>query len=188
MPTPRNCRHCGAVLSADVRWCGQCSERVTEFAARPSTNEGFVGVPSHRVRTSRWRASATTFGPTGRLTVTALMLVMLATGLSATGVISPFGLWFFMGWMILAGFVLRQTWAPVKVDGPETGFRARVARRFPRAGARIDPRAALIVATVPLFGAMAYVWIEGDTLARFGLILVIAMIGLVALLISLTDP
>jgi hypothetical protein len=46
----------------------------------------------------------------GRIVTTAVVFGALFLGLSATGVVSPFGLWFFMGWSIVATMVLKQTW------------------------------------------------------------------------------
>jgi hypothetical protein len=107
-----------------------CMEPVSEFAPRPVTPGGNVGTPSHLVRTSRWRATELTFGPLGRLTVTAVVFGVLFAGMRSAG-LSPFGLWFFMGWFVLASMVLKQTWQRVKIDPEEApGRRARLAGRF----------------------------------------------------------
>jgi hypothetical protein len=73
-----------------------CKEPVRAFAARRVTPASYVRTPTHTVRTSRWRATDLTFGPAGRLTVTAVMFGILFIGFASTG-LSPFGLWFFMG-------------------------------------------------------------------------------------------
>ena len=74
------------------------------------------------------------------------------------------------------------------MDGPRRGPIAWAARRFPKAGADLLPGAALAIVAVPVLGALAYGWVEGDTVLRFGIIVVLAMAGLVALLLRLSDP
>jgi hypothetical protein len=69
---PRNCSRCGAALPSDVRWCGQCLAPVRELTPRAPIHQGnFVDVPHHAgpnvPHWSRWEASATTFGPVGRV-------------------------------------------------------------------------------------------------------------------------
>jgi hypothetical protein len=127
------CQSCGAALSADAQWCGQC------YAVRTPANAGMpiatgAGVPSNRfsgapssvsaparmatttalpptIVKSRWRKSATTFGPLGRVLATiALVVPFIVFVVLAV----------FTGGMILAapliwGFVimpwgLRDTW------------------------------------------------------------------------------
>ena len=86
MPAPRNCRACGEALSPDLRRCLACGAAVTEFAVRPPLHdEGFVGAPMHDIHTSRWRASDTTFGPAGRLAITAATIAFLVSGLWMMG-------------------------------------------------------------------------------------------------------
>jgi hypothetical protein len=162
-----------------------CKEAVTEFACRPAVPASYVGTPSHTVRTSRWRATDLTFGPGGRLAVTAVTFCALFLGLKSTGV-TPFGLWFFMGWFILASMVLKQTWQKVRIDpGDPMGGRARLAARFPRLGMPVGGSLlglALIVigATVAL---VAY-W-RFDTLGRFGMAVLAVMTAVSAVLIWL---
>jgi hypothetical protein len=186
MPAPRNCRSCGATLPPDVRWCNQCSEAVREFSARAPLHDGdYVGIPRHDVHTSRWAASPTTFGPTGRLIVTAGVVGLLVVGLFWTGA-TPFGLWF-LAWSIVAGFVLRQTWQAVRVDVDPDGLRMRFGRRFPRLAAPLPLRSVVAVVGVCLLLATAYGWTTGDSLARFGIVIVAVMLGLTAILLWLTD-
>ncbi|MBA3764334.1 MAG: hypothetical protein H0X05_02345 [Actinobacteria bacterium] len=169
MPAPRNCRSCGDPLPTDVRRCPACSERMTEFAVRPPLHEGgFVGDPRLDVRTSRWRASPTMFGPAGRIGVTMGTVVFLLIGLAQTGgLASPFGLWFFLGWAPAAGIVLRQTWRPVKIEDSSPGVRGRLERRFPRLGATIPMRGVVVVAGGATMMSLIYVWAAGDTFVRF---------------------
>ena len=162
-----------------------CKEPVREFAPRAVTPGGYVGTPSDSVRTSRWRATDLSFGPVGRLTVTAIVFVVLIVGIRSTGV-SPFGLWFFMGWFVVASMVLKQTWQKVRIDPEEApGRRARLAARFPRlarpvGGPLVGPALAVAGATVAV---VAY-W-KLDQVGRFGIMVLGVMTALSALLIWL---
>ena len=188
MPAPRRCRSCGASLPPDVRWCSLCGEAAKEFSARPPLHEdGYVGQPWHDVHTSRWQASPTTFGPAGRLMVTAGVFGLLFVGLFWTGVFSPFGLWFFLGWSIVASFVLRQTWQPVRVEAPSGGLRGRIGQRFPRLGAPLPLRAIGVAAAGSIALMAGYGWTTGDTLARYGMVIVVVMLGAIAMLLWLTE-
>jgi hypothetical protein len=168
-----------------------CKERVVEFAPRETSPTPFVGTPSHSVRTSRWRSSDLTFGPVGRIVTTAVVFGILVLGLSATGVVSPFGLWFFMGWSIVATMVLKQTWQRVRLDPDEPPARgarltAPLARRFPQLakpihGSLVRLAFAMVGITV---AAVAY-W-QGDTLGRFGIMVLGVMTAVCAVLIWLT--
>jgi hypothetical protein len=176
------------MLPDDVRWCSMCKEPVREFSARPVTPAAFVGTPSHQVRTSRWRATDLTFGPVGRLTMTAICFIVLYIGLrTAGGPASPTGLWFFMGWFIAASMVLKQTWQKVRLDPDEPpGRRQRLSARFPRLGRPLHGSAvtlALVLVGVTLaIGA----YVQGGTLGRFGIVVLAVMAGLSAVLIWLT--
>jgi hypothetical protein len=164
-----------------------CKEAVVEFTPRPVVPTAFVGTPSHTLRTSRWRATDLTFGPRGRLIVTAIAFIVLFVGESSAGWISPFGLWFFMGWFIMATMVLKQTWQKVRLDPDETPRPGeRLASRFPVVGASVN--ATVVQLTLAVVGAavalVAY-W-QGDTLGRFGLFVLGVMTAVSALLIWLT--
>lgn len=165
-----------------------CGAEATEFAARPRLHpDGFVGSPRHDVRTSRWRASPTTFGPIGRLLVTTLMIGMLVGALAMLGWFTPFALWYVLGWSIMAGHVLRQVWAPVPIGGRPSGPRAALARRFPRAGRALDPGALLACVVALLVMVGIYAWIEGDTVLRFLIVLASGTVLMVATLLRLTS-
>jgi hypothetical protein len=187
MPAPKTCRNCGTALPADVRWCSMCNEPVREFTPRAVTPGGYVGTPSHTVRTSRWRATDLTFGPVGRLVVTAIVFGMLFVGMRSAG-LSPFGLWFFMGWFILASMVLKQTWQRVRIEPDEPlSRRARLVARFPRlarpvGGPVVGLALAVIGATVAV---VAYG--QADRLGQFGIMVLGVMTAISALLIWLAD-
>jgi hypothetical protein len=186
MTAPRTCRSCGSDLSPDVRWCGLCKEPVREFATRPTTREGFVADIAPRVRTSRWRASPLTFGPVGRLVVSAIVMLVLLMGTSQTGWWTPFGLWFFMGWFILASLVLRQTWQPVPIEDAERWLPARLRGRFPRMTAPVNASLVIVTVAVLTMLGVAVAWVRLDTLGRFGLVVVFVLLGASALLVWLT--
>jgi hypothetical protein len=187
MPAPRNCRSCGEALSPDLRRCLACGAAVTEFAVRPPLHdEGFAGAPMHDIHTSRWRASDTTFGPAGRLAITVATIAFLAAGLWMMG-FTPFGLWFFLGWSILAGHIFKQVWAPVRIDGTPSGARAVLERRFPRAGRAVQPGVLLTLVVAAMTSAGVYAWVDGDTVVRFIIVLALATLGLVSILLRLSD-
>ena len=81
MTAPRVCRACGADLPGGVRWCLRCYEPARELTPRaPIWAPGeFVDAPIHTggavPHWSRWEKSATTFGPTGRVVATTLMVL-----------------------------------------------------------------------------------------------------------------
>ena len=163
-----------------------CTEPVRNFAPRPASPTPYVGTPSHTVRTSRWKGTDLTFGPVGRLGVTALVFGVLFVGMRSTG-LSPFGLWFFMGWSIAASMVLKQTWQKVRLDPDEPlRRRDRLASRFlllarPLGGSLVGVAFAVLGATAALIAYWRF-----DTLGRFGILVVGVMTGLSALLIWLT--
>jgi hypothetical protein len=134
-----SCESCGAALNADAQWCGQCyavraSASVTVPTAPDAempnrfggTTASVLAAPARMARPSelpptvvksRWRKSATTFGPVGRIVATIALVV-------------PFILFvvisIFTGGMVLAapviwGFVimpwgLRDTWRAGQVS------------------------------------------------------------------------
>lgn len=95
------CQSCGAALSADAQWCGQCYAVRTPVAAavgaaaaapasvvatEPNRFGGPVSAPSstrmarpselpQTIVKSRWRKTATTFGPLGRIIATVALVV-----------------------------------------------------------------------------------------------------------------
>ncbi|MFL5791157.1 MAG: hypothetical protein ACJ76A_06595 [Actinomycetota bacterium] len=85
MTASRTCRACGAKLPGDVRSCGQCHEPVRELTPRePIWHDGeFVDQPIHTggaiPHWSRWEKSATTFGPVGRLAITTIAVLWVAS-------------------------------------------------------------------------------------------------------------
>jgi hypothetical protein len=100
----------GADLSPDVRWCTRCYEPVRELSPRPAIHVGdFVGSPIHEVgnipRWSRWEATATTFGPIGRIVATAIVFLTLIPGLAFNGIVYP------IVFPIIATVLLREIWA-----------------------------------------------------------------------------
>ncbi len=70
------CRACGWPLSADLEWCPRCYARVEREPVRraPKAETPVVAVYS------RWRSGPTSFGPAGRITLTALLLLGLVAG------------------------------------------------------------------------------------------------------------
>jgi hypothetical protein len=94
-----------------VRWCGQCAEHVREFSARPPLHTGdyvahLTATGPQEPHFSRWEASATTFGPIGRVAISLGIIAFLVSA----------GFWlFFLLWIPLAiasVVVLRDVWKP----------------------------------------------------------------------------
>jgi hypothetical protein len=75
------CPSCGARVTADATWCGQC---FTSIDRSPAALAGIRGPrPAQRLHEatySRWRGGATSFGPLGRIVMTIGVLLGLAIG------------------------------------------------------------------------------------------------------------
>jgi hypothetical protein len=186
MTASRTCRACGAELSPDVRWCLQCYEPVRELTPRPPQLPTIHLVrPDDRPRTSRWRAGPTTFGPIGRLAITALVVLLgpwsLLKGLSGLG------LWSLLGYSVLAVAVLKDVWRRERVLDPGSlghGPRARLTARFPRLGAPIPPIVVLGLVGAIAVGALVAFWAAADDVVRFYLVaaLVVGGVGVALVL------
>jgi len=110
MTASRSCQRCGADLPPDIRWCTRCYEPVREFSPRPAVHGGdFVGSPiderGNIPRWSRWEATATTFGPIGRIVATVIVFGTLIPGLAFNGIVYP------IVFPIIATVLLREIWA-----------------------------------------------------------------------------
>ena len=174
MPAPRACRACGAQLPPDVRRCPRCASPVVEFAPRRfrSAPATVPGPPPQ----SRWRAGPTSFGPAGRLVITALVAVVIPIGVGVAlfEAAWPFALWFLAGWGVFAGTVLRQTWQPTEIaqDEPAAGspvlrIRERTRLRYPRLG-RPLPTWCLALVVGSFAGTIAIVaWAQAGIALRF---------------------
>jgi hypothetical protein len=113
MTASRTCRACGAELAPDVRWCLRCYAPVLEHSPRggqlPPVH--FLA-PKDDHRTSRWKGGATTFGPVGRVAITAA--VLLFAPWTAAGVVGLVVVW--PVFLLVAFVVLRSTWRRGRVD------------------------------------------------------------------------
>ncbi len=189
MPAPRVCRSCGARLPADVRWCLQCLSPVTEFTAREPLHAQETHIESRRPlrRTSRWIASPTQFGPFGRIAISVLFAAGVPLGVVSSGTAFwPVGLWFMLGYSVLASLVLHDVWRPTAIpdttdiDVHAQSARERFASRHPALGFRIHlPRALRVV--LALIGTAWFVivaWAHGGELQHF--FIVVTGIGLSA--------
>jgi hypothetical protein len=110
MPSPRTCRKCGKPLLPDLPWCPECYEPVTQFAVRPPLHLGdFVGSPiptgGHVSHWSRWEKSTTTFGPTGRVVATVILLATLLPAISYGNIV------YVLTFPVAAALVLNAVWA-----------------------------------------------------------------------------
>lgn len=168
MPASRNCASCGAALPGDVRWCGRCYEPVREFTPRAPLHGEVVGELHHDVVTSRWSKGPGTFGPLGRLGITALLVVPPSLIVPAAMGIWPLALWFLLGYSIFAAMVLRDVWkrAPVVGTSKATG---RLTARHPVLGRRVPfagPVLAGVGSLVVLVAALT-LWGDASDLVRF---------------------
>jgi hypothetical protein len=116
-----SCHSCGATLSVDAQWCGQCfalphragpagSGAGTTSVLAPIRTTPTATLPP-TVVTSRWRKTATTFGPVGRILAT-IALVVPCLFLIVVGVLTgglELGAAFVWG-LIVMPWGLRDTW------------------------------------------------------------------------------
>jgi hypothetical protein len=110
MPAPRSCRKCGEPLHPDLPWCPACYEPIRQFAARAPLHQGdFVGSPmattGHVPHWSRWEKSATTFGPTGRVAATVILLSTLLPAISYANIV------YVLTFPVAAAVMLKAIWA-----------------------------------------------------------------------------
>ena len=103
-----------------MRWCLRCYEPAREFSPRPPLHRGdFVDTPhhfgGHVPHWSRWKQSATTFGPVGRILITAGFVLSVPVAWS-------FGMILYLIWAPVFGwFFLSSVWQKgwVVPDEPE---------------------------------------------------------------------
>ena len=105
-----SCSACGATVRHGASWCGQC--HLVVVADKPTGR--FVptaGPPRSAQVTSRWRSTATTFGPVGRVSWTVGVLLVAALALFSR---DPFAI---LGWCLIASpLILRSVWARGRVS------------------------------------------------------------------------
>jgi hypothetical protein len=145
MTAPRNCRACGTPLPPSVRWCHLCYTKVVELTPRPTDGGGYVGELRPEVRYSRWRGSAFTFGPAGRIAIT-LGVLLFGASFVAQG-FNPAMIWPLGMYAIVAVLILRETWKPVRVDdpAPEAATVTERRRRHPVLFRPLPPRLLIVL-------------------------------------------
>jgi hypothetical protein len=169
MTAPRNCVHCGVPLPLDVRWCGQCLHPVRELTPRAPIHHGdFVDVPHHAgpnvPHWSRWEASATTFGPVGRIGWTLGIIVGGANAIFH----SPLMLVFLVPAILV---LIHAIWRPGWVV-PEDQMTYHGIRRLRPEGSvkdwlfDVDELATTVIAAVLAIGVAALV-IYGNEIVKF---------------------
>lgn len=183
MPIGHLCRACGAALPADLRWCTTCYAPVTLYSRREPVHgpEGYAGQPRPTLRTSRWRAGPTSFGPLGRILSTAALAALFPWwGLGG----NPFFLWSLMGWLGMAGIVLRSVWKRERVVDPSPTRVEILRARHPLLAMeiRLSGIARTLVLVVAV-GAAAVAWMSFDTGARF-LSVVVVLVGGVGIFLA----
>ena len=126
-------------MPADVRWCLRCHARAYELAPRaPLHDLGVVGTPKSDVAVSRTKASATTWGLTGRIVLTAIVAYMTLNNLAPILSGGIFWLPFFLMWCAFATVILRQVWKAVPVEDAFEPPRIRLGDIW-RAGFEVAP-------------------------------------------------
>lgn len=110
---PATCPGCGAALTAArgglrCAACGRAAPGAASGAAPPG-----AALPGAAPVHSRWRGGPTSFGPLGRLLLTALVLLPPALLVWVAG---PMGLTMCVGWLILGvPLLLRSVWTRARV-------------------------------------------------------------------------
>jgi hypothetical protein len=127
------CSTCGATLSPDLTWCGQCLTPILR-PTEGSTEDRPLWVRTQRrehvgfeeARFSRWRAGPTSFGLLGRSVLTGLVLVGCVIGypiarggmLAAVGIDVP-GRPFLIGYAVVASvvaiFLIARIWKRARI-------------------------------------------------------------------------
>jgi hypothetical protein len=176
----RTCRSCGAPLPPDLRWCERCFAPVTLYSPRERLHEPgtFVGSLTPRVRTSRWRAGPTSFGPLGRIVST----LVLAAIFPWWGVadLNPLALWALMGWLIAASIFLRSIWKPERIVDDRPTWADRFRSRHPVLGGELRPGGtAAVAAGVLVAGSAVAGWLSLDGPGRYlwAVIVIVAGVG-----------
>src|SRR5580692_10800652 len=111
------CYACGASMSAETEWCGQCYAPRGRASSAPSSIMAptrpvpVVATLPPQVIKTRWRKTPTTFGPIGRVTATVALvvpfIVFVVIGLLTGGLtIFGAGIWGF----VIMPWGLRDTW------------------------------------------------------------------------------
>ena len=176
MPIGHLCRACGATLPADLRWCTTCYAPVTLYSPREPVHgpEGYAGQPEPTLRTSRWRSGPTTFGPLGRILSTAGLAALFPWwGLGG----NPFFLWSLMGWLGMAGIVIRSVWKRERIVDPSPTRVEILRARHPLLAKEIRlSGAALLALFVVAVAGGVVAWSSIDTGARF-LSVVVVLVG-----------
>jgi hypothetical protein len=99
-------------------WCLRCYAPVRHLTPRepPIPTIQFLE-PKETLPTSRWRRGATTFGPAGRLAITAVVLLLAPW---STNPVALFVIW--PAYLTIAVLVLRSTWRKDVVDTTPAGL------------------------------------------------------------------
>jgi hypothetical protein len=114
------CQTCGASLSAELGWCGQCyAVRGAPAPGSPTRHVPATPELARHVVSTRWRKTPTTFGPLGRVACTGALVVpflfFVVAGVITGGMtIVGAGIWGF----IVMPWGLRDVWrAGLRVVG-----------------------------------------------------------------------
>jgi hypothetical protein len=178
-------------------WCVRCYHPVRQLTPREVSSAPVVHFldPPDRPRSSRWRKGATTFGPVGRLVLTAFVLALAPWGGLAgfSTASSPLTLWWLLGWAVFASVVLRSVWRrEAPIDGSPGALdraRARMEARHPTIGRsfRIPPIVVLGAIGVVVLAGLAIGWVHADASGRYTLVAIGAAAGVGLFLAAWND-
>ncbi|MGH2808089.1 MAG: hypothetical protein ACRDKT_12540 [Actinomycetota bacterium] len=118
------CPSCGATVAEDARWCPQCYTRFDETPVEDVEGRGtenpFAHPEAYRrpppATWSRWKASATAFGPVGRVLASLALLLPFYFFFTA-GVLGLVGMamWLF----VVMPMALRSIWKRTRIVPPD---------------------------------------------------------------------
>lgn len=118
------CTECGATLTPDLEWCGQCYAPIRKEAeqqpAESDEPEPWVVEPPQY---SAWKAGPYSFGPAGRLVITGITILLgVVVFFAAKAVGKYFGIpglslvLVFLGiYTVIAIIVLWGVWRPTRI-------------------------------------------------------------------------
>ena len=169
-------------MSTDVRWCTRCLEPARELSPRAPVHVGdFVGSPIHEggnvPRWTRWEATATTFGPIGRIVATAVVFGTLIPALAFNGFV------YVIVFPVVAVLLLREIWAKgwyvPETESPKDDRRRSEASPTARAQPEPITTRSLVRWGLALAGSVAFAY--GNNGIKTGVV----SFGTIALLVSL---
>ena len=149
-------------------WCLRCYAPVRLLTPRePQLPTIRFLEPAEEHPTSRWHRGATTFGPVGRLAITAVVLLLAPLSLNPLAI---FVVW--PGYLLVATLVLRDTWRRDFVETASAGGASPATGPAPPVPARTPIPRATIAAWTILVGIAVGVLVASQLVSDTGEILI----------------